>query len=99
MRTEIRKENGSYKNSIDEVDPHVYVNHTWLKKYSTPLIKTDSERENNVLYLRPGETLDNEWHITKDGIFEPGIISKKDEHYKKGIFRVKKMRLFSIKKL
>ena len=81
MRTEIRKKYGVYREDIDDVDPHVYVNHTWLKKYGSPLFDFDSEKEEQFIYLKPGETLENEWHFDKDGIFKPGIIAKEDEHF------------------
>ena len=77
MRMEIWKENGTYRESIKDVNAVVYTNHTWMKKYGTFPFNYDSESENKFLFVKPGETLENEWYIDKNGEFKPGIITKK----------------------
>ncbi len=83
MRTAIWNETGTYRNSMDDVNPQVYVNHTWLKKFGSPLFDFDSASENKLIYVKHGEIMENEWHIDADGIFKPGIIQKSDCHYEK----------------
>lgn len=77
MRVKLWKENGTYRASIKDVNPHIYINHTWMKKYGSFLFNYDSERESRFLYVKPGEVLENEWRINKLGEFRPGIIEKK----------------------
>ena len=76
MRIKIKKEVGSFKTCIEEVNPYVYVNHTRLKKYG-PLFTFDSARENSYLYSEKGEAPENEYHINEQGVFQPGLISRK----------------------
>ena len=77
MRMGIWKENGSYRDSIEDIIPKVYVNHTWLKKFGTPLFAFDTQRERGFLFVKHGEALEYEWCIDRHGRFAPGIISKK----------------------
>ena len=80
MRKDIWKKENTYREGIEDINPQTYVNHTWLKKFGSPLFEADSEKENKMIHIKPGETLENEWHIDKDGIFKPGIILKEDTH-------------------
>lgn len=76
MRMDLWKENGTYRECIGDIDASVYVNHTWLKKFGTPLFTFDTQREKNILFVKRGEALDYEWHIDRNGRFKPGIIGK-----------------------
>ena len=81
MRNEIRINEGTYRNKAEDINPQVYVNHTWLKKFGSPLFEFDSERENKLIYVKPGEMPENEWHIDTKGEFKPGIIKKSDNNF------------------
>ena len=76
MRMDLWKENGTYRECIGDIDASVYVNHTWLKKFGTPLFTFDTQREKSILFVKRGDALDYEWHIDRNGRFKPGIISK-----------------------
>ena len=76
MRMDLWKENGTYRECIGDIDASVYVNHTWLKKFGTPLFTFDTQREKSILFVKRGDALDYEWHIDRNGRFKPGIIGK-----------------------
>lgn len=69
--------NGTYREEASDVNPHAYVNHTWLKKFGSFLFSFDAEFENKYLFAKPGETIENEWRIDESGAFGPGTIPKK----------------------
>lgn len=79
MRKEIWIETGTYRESIEDINPSIYVNHTWLKKYGTPLFDYDSEGENQLLFSKNNGLVENEYFIDENGIFRPGIIPKKQK--------------------
>ena len=41
-----------------EKDLYSYVNHTWLKKFGTPLFAFDTQRERGFLFVKRGEVLE-----------------------------------------
>lgn len=84
MRRKMWKELGTYRDKIEDINPDIYVNHTWLKKFGTPLFNFDSESENKLLYTKKDELVENEYCIDENGIFKPGIIKKKSKV--KGIY-------------
>jgi len=79
MRKGLWKENGTYRDSIEDVNANVYVNHTWLKKFGTPLFTFDIQKERGFLFVKRGEVLEYEWFIDRHGRFAPGIISKSNK--------------------
>ena len=79
MRMGLWKENGTYRDSIEDVNANVYVNHTWLKKFGTPLFTFDTQKERGFLFVKRGEVLEYEWCIDRHGRFAPGIISKSNK--------------------
>ena len=76
MRRQLWSDLKIYRESLDDIDPQLYVNHTWLKKFGTPLFTFDSESENKLLRSNDGTIPENEYFIDSDGIFKPGIIKK-----------------------
>ena len=84
MRKDLWKELGTYREKKEDVNPEIYVNHTWLKKYGTPFLEYDSEGEIDMLYSRDGLPVENEYYIDEYGEFKPGIILKKSKI--KGIY-------------
>ena len=79
MRMGLWKENGTYRDSIEDVNANVYVNHTWLKKFGTPLFTFDTQKERGFLFVKRGEVLEYEWCLDRSGRFAPGIISKSNK--------------------
>lgn len=77
IRQEIWKNNGINRDSIDKIDPKLYVNHTYLKKFKAFGFQYDSEKESKFLYFPSGESVENEYHIDENGNFVPGITLKK----------------------
>ena len=84
MRRNLWKEIGTYRDKIEDVNPDIYVNHTWLKKFGTPLFSFDTEAENKLLFTKKGEPVENEYYIDENGVFRPGIVLKKSKV--KGIY-------------
>jgi 1-acyl-sn-glycerol-3-phosphate acyltransferase len=76
MRVELWSDLGINKNSIYDINPEVYVNHTWMKKFGTSVAFYDSERENKILRSDNGIIPENEYTIDSNGDFVPGIIKK-----------------------
>ncbi len=76
-RRKLRSDLGIARDSIDEIDPEVYVNHTWLKKFGMTVFTYDSETESKTLRTDDGVVPDNEFFIDGEGNFRPGIIPKK----------------------
>ncbi len=79
MRDEIWEDIGIFKNGKKQVDPLIYVNHTWLKKFDALAFMYDSESEFKYLYFRENDLKENEYHIDENGRFVPGIIKKEDK--------------------
>ncbi len=76
MRRIIWTRLGTHRTRASDVNPAIYVNHTWLKKFGVPGFTYDSESESRILYTKPGEMVENEWHINEGGVFCPGITPK-----------------------
>lgn len=79
MRMELWQEQGRLKSGIKVVDPEIYVNHTWLKKFDALAFEYDSESEFKYLYFREGKPRENEYHIDDNGLFVPGITKKEEK--------------------
>ena len=84
MRKELWRELGTYRERKEDVNPEIYVNHTWLKKFGTPLFSYDSELEMQMLFSKDGTPVENEYCIDENGDFKPGIVLKKSKV--KGIY-------------
>lgn len=69
MRVELWKELGIKKESINDIDREVYLNHLYLKKFKAFGFKYDSELETNFLLNK-----ENEYYIDSNGNFVPGIL-------------------------
>ncbi len=67
------------RESLDDVNPYVYTNHTYLKKFGSAGAEFDSNREMKYLLEKEGVPVENEYTLTEDGLFVPGIIKKEDE--------------------
>ena len=79
MRDELWEEIGILKNGKKIVNPEVYVNHTYLKKFDALFFNYDSASEFKYLYFRENQEKENEYHINDNGLFVPGLTEKCDK--------------------
>lgn len=76
MRNQIWGDNNIQKASID---PLLYINHTYIKKFKALGFKYDSQKEQEFLLFLNGEPIENEYTIDENGNFVPGITNKNFE--------------------
>lgn len=77
-RVKIWEEYGIKRESLNDVDPLKYLNHTYLKKFDALGFKYDSEKEARFLYSADGTTVDNEYRMNENGVLVPGVTSKEE---------------------
>lgn len=77
MRKEIWMELGINRNTLSDIDPELYVNHTYMKKYKAFGYLYNSEEESKFFYHNNDGLIENEYFITETGEFKPGYIAKK----------------------
>lgn len=76
MRKAIWSDYGITRHSIDDVDPLMYVNHTYMKKFKALGFKYNSKLEQEHLLFLNNEPRENEYTINEQGDFVPGITEK-----------------------
>lgn len=76
MRKQIWNDYDIKKGSIDIVDPQIYLNHTYAKKYKAFGFTYDSKTEQEYLLFTNGEKKENEYTMDEQGNFVPGITEK-----------------------
>ena len=76
MRKQIWNDYDVKKGSIDIVDPQIYLNHTYAKKYKAFGFTYDSKTEQEYLLFTDGEKKENEYTMDEQGNFVPGITEK-----------------------
>ena len=86
MREEVQEKcNGKVIRSLDEVDPELYINHTWLRAYGTPIPYPYADEVYRI-YVEPGKTRENMFCLDSNGKLVPGQIPiglrKKPPFYK-----------------
>ena len=76
MRKSVWADYGINRSSIECVDPIMYVNHTYAKKFKAIGFTFNSEMEEKYLLF---DTIlkENEYTIDENGEFKPGITKKK----------------------
>ena len=79
MRRKVWSDNGIKKDNIRDIDPSIYVNHTYLKKFKSFGFTYDSPKEQEFLLFLGDEPKENEYTITPNGQFLPGYTEKKDK--------------------
>ena len=62
---------------IDDVNPLVYLNHVFFKKYGFAF-NYDSAAEAKFLFSKDGLPVDNEYRLNENGILVPGITLKSE---------------------
>lgn len=78
IRKQIWKDYGVSKLTKD-IDPFMYINHTYVKKFKAFGFTYDSEEEQKYLLFLNNELHENEYTINSSGQFVPGITEKKSE--------------------
>lgn len=67
------------KMCIGDIDPLVYINHTYLKKFNALGFTYDSKKEQEYLLFLENDKKENEYTIDINGNFQPGITEKNFE--------------------
>lgn len=75
MRLKNWKEFGINKNSINEIDRDIYINHLYIKKFKALGFTYNSKHEEQFL-LRKNGSYENEYHIDDNGRFVAGILQQ-----------------------
>lgn len=79
IRNQIWKDYGIERAKLSDVDPIMYLNHTYLKKFKAFGFTYNSEKEQEFLLFLDNEAKENEYTIDEDGNFRPGITEKSFE--------------------
>lgn len=77
MRMELWKKIGIRRENIEDINPELYINHTYVKKFKAFGYEYDTESENKFLYSSNNEKVENEFCIDEFGNFVPGIVKRK----------------------
>ena len=75
IRKQIWSDFNIERSSISKINPQLYVNHTYAKKFKALGFTYDSSYEQQFLLFEPGFE-ENEYTITADGEFKAGITEK-----------------------
>lgn len=79
MRNQIWHDNNIQRTSMSDIDPLIYINHTYIKKFKAFGFTYDSQKEQEYLLFLNDEPRENEYTIDNEGNFVPGITSKSFE--------------------
>lgn len=77
MRKNIWKKLGISKNSLDDINKQVYLNHTYKKKFDALGFEYDSDHEFQYLLKDKNGNYENEYILNENNDFVPGITHKK----------------------
>ena len=83
MRKQVWCDYNINRYKLSDINPKIYINHTYLKKFNAFGFTYDSKKEEEFLLFLKDEPVENEYTITKDGIFCPGITEKQYKLRKK----------------
>lgn len=84
MREKIWSDYNIQKGDENIIDPVLYLNHTYVKKYKALGFTYDSQKEQQYLFTN-GEKVENEYTLNNQGVLVPGI-TEKNSKIKKIIF-------------
>jgi len=76
LRIDLWKKLNIKKQTLEDINKEVYLNHTYLKKFGAFGFKFQSEHEFQYLLKDSNGHFENEFHIDENGIFTPGITPK-----------------------
>lgn len=77
MRKDLWKKLGIDKNSLDDINQQIYLNHTYLKKFDGFGFEYDSDHEFKYLLKDKNGHYENEYTLNDHNEFVPGITHKK----------------------
>ena len=77
MRLELWKKLGIKKDSLDDINKDVYLNHTYNKKFNAFGFEYDSEYESQYLAKDKDGKVINEYTLNENGEFVPGVTHKR----------------------
>ena len=77
MRKELWKKLGIDRNSLDDVNKEVYLNHTYNKKFNAFGFEYDSAYESQFLAKDENGNVENEYTLDENGKFVPGVTRRK----------------------
>lgn len=77
IRRKIWNDYNINRTEVENVDPQLYINHTYMKKYKAFGFTYDSLSEQNYLLFLGDEARENEYTIDDNGLFIPGITERK----------------------
>ena len=76
IRTGIWRDYQIVKDNIYDIDPKMYVNHTFVKKFKALGFTYDSNLEKQFLLFLGNEERNNEYTINEKNVLVPGITEK-----------------------
>lgn len=76
IRRDIWNDYGINRKSVEDIDPFMYVNHTYAKKFRALGYKHNSRLEQDYLLFLNNEPHENEYTINHNNEFVPGIIEE-----------------------
>jgi len=79
IRKEIWKDYNIRKECISDIDPLIYINHTYLKKFKALGFTYDSKKEQEYILFLENDKKVNEYTIDSEGNLYPGITEKSFE--------------------
>ena len=77
MRKDLWKKLGIKKDSIDDINKELYLNHTYNKKFNAFGFEYDSEYESHYLAKDKNGNVENEYTLDENGEFVPGVTQKR----------------------
>lgn len=77
MRRNIWKKLNIKRDSLNDVNQELYLNHTYIKKFKALGFTYDTESESKFLFAPKGQNPINEYCVDENGRFTPGITKKK----------------------
>lgn len=77
MRLNLWKKLGINKNSLNDINKEIYLNHTYNKKFDAVGFEYDSEYESQYLAKDKNEKVENEFTLNENGEFVPGVTHKR----------------------
>lgn len=77
MRLNLWKKLGINKNSLNDINKEIYLNHTYSKKFDAVGFEYDSEYESQYLAKDKNEKVENEFTLNENGEFVPGVTHKR----------------------
>lgn len=82
MRKNIWNDYNIKRNSLEDIDSTLYINHTYVKKFKALGFQYDSRKEQEFLLFINGEPHENEYTFDSEGRLVPGITEKGFEYKK-----------------